>query len=219
MLGSVIRNSAIFVGVMVVAVILLRDNTQLFTVGATGPQTARLIGTERRTDNDRRDGARESSEEELLRKSDESSDEALEEREPEPPEEPEKEQSEQSTPEQMVINAGPGGHFFIAAEVDGNEVGFLVDTGATMVALSLRDAENLGLSADQLDYTGRANTANGVARFAPVVLSEVAIGDLVIHDVKAVVMESPMDVSLLGMTFLNRLAGFEVKDNQLIMRW
>lgn len=217
MLGSVIRNSAIFVGVMVVAVVLLRDNTRLFTPVVSGPQAARAIETERSSRKGRSDSARDPSEEEMLQNRDEPSEEAEPEPEPEP--EPEQQQPEPVTPDEMVIKAGPRGHYFIEAEVDGSEVGFLVDTGATMVALSLKDAETLGLSASQLDFTGRANTANGVARFAPVVLSEVAIGDLVIHDVQAVVMEAPMEISLLGMTFLSRLAGFEIKDSELTMRW
>lgn len=199
MLGSVIRNYAIFVGVMIVAVILLRDNTTLFSTDNESYQPERIAQTPERSV-----VHSNPTEEELLQRGDDHSEET----DPAP-----------TTPGQMVVQAGPGGHFFVDAEIDGNDVGFIVDTGATMVALSRADAETLGLSAHQLDYTGRANTANGIARFAPVTLSQISIGDIVVNNVQAVVMEVPMQKSLLGMSFLKRLESFEVKNDQLIMRW
>lgn len=219
MLGSIIRNTAIFVGVVVAAVVLLRDNTNFFASDTAGYRSTPPPQSDLQSDNND-----QMSEEDLLRKDDDTPGEEkreakiAEEREREP-EPPEKKEIEPSTPDEMVIKAGPGGHFYVKADIDGNDVGFMVDTGASMVALSLADAENLGYSANELNYTGRANTANGVARFAPVVLSQIAIGDIVIHDVQAVVMEVPMNISLLGMTFLRRLQGFEIKDDHLIMRW
>jgi len=119
----------------------------------------------------------------------------------------------------LVIEAGAWGHFHVDTEIGGREIGFLVDTGASMVALSQADAETIGLPIHQLEYSGRANTANGVARFAPVMIDEITVGDNVVRNVQAVVMEEPMEKSLLGMTFLRKLAGFEVKNNRLILRW
>ncbi|MBT5049968.1 MAG: TIGR02281 family clan AA aspartic protease [Rhodospirillaceae bacterium] len=223
MLGTVIRNTAIFIGVMVVAVVLLRDNTQFFgsdksvyqqgTGGPAGnrePSEAEMLN--------RSEAPAESEGEPEAKKEEKSGPQAAwrQDSEPEPPHEKE---TNSSTPDEMVIKAGPRGHFYVRADIDGNDVGFMVDTGASMVALSMADAENLGYSEKDLNYTGRANTANGVARFAPVVLSQITIGDITVHDVQAVVMEVPMKISLLGMTFLRRLEGFEIKDDELIMRW
>ena len=120
---------------------------------------------------------------------------------------------------QMVIRAGRGGHFLVEASIGTRDIEFMVDTGASMVTLSQSDAETLGYYVHQLDYSGRAHTANGVARFARITIDEIAIGDMVVNDVPAAVMEKPMRQSLLGMTFLRKLAGFEVKGDRLFLRW
>lgn len=120
---------------------------------------------------------------------------------------------------QLVIEAGPWGHFHLDTEISGREIGFLVDTGASMVALSQEDADTIGYPVHQLDYSGRTNTANGVARVAPVMIDEITVGDHVINNVQAVVIEGYEGKSLLGMTFLRKLAGFEVKNNRLFLRF
>jgi aspartyl protease family protein len=120
---------------------------------------------------------------------------------------------------ELVVEAGAWGHFHVDAEIDGREIGFLVDTGASMVALSEEDADTIGYPIYQLDYSGRANTANGVARIAPIMIDEIVIGDHIVSNVQAVVIEGHTGKSLLGMTFLRRLAGFEIKDNRLYLRW
>ena len=219
MLGSIIKNTAIFIGVIVVAIVLLRDNTNFFASGPMAGQSSPPAHGIVQTDNSRRMAEEEPPQNEEQTPEEEEPEARVakeKDREPEPRRNAAR---EQSTPDEMVVQAGHGGHFYVKADIDGNDVGFMVDTGASMVALSRADAENLGYSARDLNYTGRANTANGVARFAPVVLSQISIGDITIHDVQAVVMESPMNMSLLGMTFLRRLEGFEIKDDQLIMRW
>lgn len=120
---------------------------------------------------------------------------------------------------EIALRAGPGGHFLTVASVEGTAVEFVVDTGASMVVLSRQDAERVGLRPDDLTYTKKLNTANGVAAGAPVTLREVRIGQLSVRDVRAVVISGELDVSLLGNSFLGRLDGFEVDDNQLILRW
>lgn len=122
-------------------------------------------------------------------------------------------------PNQLVIKAGPHGHFFVEAQIRSRNIRFLVDTGASFVTLSQDDAERLGYAVHQLDYSGTSNTANGIARFAPVVIDEIAIGDIVVRDVQASVIDSPMEGSLLGMAFLRKLAGFEVSQDHLILKW
>ena len=101
-----------------------------------------------------------------------------------------------STGEELVIPVGPGGHFLANVEVDGVEMRFLVDTGATRVILSVEDAERLGLRLDGLDFNQRYNTANGVVSGASIVLPEVRIGNLWVEDVDASVIRTPLTFSL-----------------------
>jgi len=118
----------------------------------------------------------------------------------------------------LILRAGRDGHVYVEVYVNGEPIRMVVDTGATAVALSLRDAQKIGFSRSQLSFTGNVNTANGVARFAPIELHDMRIGQLVINDVKAAVGEN-LDVSLLGQTFLNRLTSYEMRDGTLTMSW
>ena len=124
-----------------------------------------------------------------------------------------------ATGDEMIVRAGANGQFMVDAVVDGVEIRFLVDTGATRVVLTAEDAERLGYRLDGLDYSERYQTANGEILGAPVVLPELRIGDLEIEDVRSSVIRAPLSTSLLGMTFLSRLESFEVRDEGLILRW
>jgi len=95
----------------------------------------------------------------------------------------------------------------------------LVDTGASMVALSEADADTIGLPIHQLNYSGRVNPANGIARVAPVMIDEITIGGKMISNVRGVVTEGHTGNLLLGMTLLRKLAGFEIKNNRLFFSW
>ncbi len=140
---------------------------------------------------------------------------------PEPAPEPLGQQAAQpgATGDELIVRAGPNGHFMVDAVVDGVEIRFLVDTGASSVVLTAADAESLGYRLDGLEYSDRYQTATGVILGAPVVLPELRIGDLEIEDVRASVIRAPLSTSLLGMTFLSRLESFEVRDEELILRW
>ncbi len=111
-----------------------------------------------------------------------------------------------ATPErqQVTLAADPRGHFFSQGAVNGRTVRFLVDTGATTIALPARDAERIGL-----DYRkglpGMTQTANGPAMVYRVTLDRVTLGGIELRMVEAVVIEQGLDVALLGMSFLNRL--------------
>jgi aspartyl protease family protein len=124
-----------------------------------------------------------------------------------------------ATGDELIVRAGPNGQFMVNAVVDGVEVRFLVDTGASSVVLTAEDAERLGYRLDELEYSDRYQTANGEILGAPVVLPELRIGDLEIEDVRSSVIRAPLSTSLLGMTFLSRLESFEVRDKGLILRW
>ena len=120
---------------------------------------------------------------------------------------------------ELQIEPGRHGQFLIEAEVNGEPVEFLVDTGASLVVLGSETAERLGFDLDSLEYSGTAQTANGTAPIARIVLDEIVIGDLTIGAVEAAVVEKPMPMSLLGMSFLARLDGYEVRDSRLVLRW
>ncbi|MGC2518732.1 MAG: TIGR02281 family clan AA aspartic protease [Burkholderiales bacterium] len=105
----------------------------------------------------------------------------------------------------VTLAADTRGHFVVDGQINGGTVRFLVDTGATMIALSSADAARLGI-----DYRkgqpGMTNTANGMAPAYRVKLDSVRVGDITVNSVDAVVMEgSVLPVALLGMSFLNRM--------------
>lgn len=106
----------------------------------------------------------------------------------------------------VVIERGPGGHFQVQARVDGRRVDFLVDTGASFIALRASDADRLGYHPSPRDYTLRMSTANGEGRAAPIEISMLEVDGIVVRDVKAaVVPDNALGVNLLGMTFLSRV--------------
>ncbi|MFD1797332.1 TIGR02281 family clan AA aspartic protease [Paracoccus aurantiacus] len=103
------------------------------------------------------------------------------------------------------------GHFYIDLRLNGTNVEFIVDTGASDIALTRRDAERIGLELDELSYSGIAYTANGVVSTAPVSIALIEIGEITDENVRADVVEGDLDTSLLGMSYLRRFArvGFE----------
>lgn len=98
------------------------------------------------------------------------------------------------------------GHYYMTLGVNGVLVEFVVDTGATEIVLTRRDAARAGVEVDSLRFLGTANTANGPVRTAQVRLREVDLGGITDRNVTALVNSGEMDGSLLGMTYLNRFA-------------
>lgn len=130
-------------------------------------------------------------------------------------------QDETATPFAPIveIEAGRHGHFRTEAEVNGRQIEVMVDTGATMVALSHEDAERAGIYLKRSDFTHSVNTANGVARVAPVTLDRVSIGDITVRNVPAAVAEpGRLRTSLLGMSFLGRLSRFDMRSGLLVLQ-
>ncbi len=107
------------------------------------------------------------------------------------------------------------GHYHITLGVNGVPVDFLVDTGATDLVLSADDAMRSGLDLRELAYMGRAQTANGMIRTARVFLDEVTVGDTVDRDVRAIVGEGDLGVSLLGMSYLQKYGRIEIEGDVL----
>jgi aspartyl protease family protein len=108
--------------------------------------------------------------------------------------------------------------FHVKAMVGGIPIYFLVDTGASDVLVSQADARRLGIDPGSLSYSQLYRTASGTARGAPVTLPEIDIGTIRVTDVNASVSEGDTDGSLLGMSFLSRLSGYEVNGDTLTLR-
>lgn len=117
-----------------------------------------------------------------------------------------------------AIAKATDGHYWAEADVNGSRVRFLVDTGATAVALTLNDAKRLGFDPAQLDYSYQVMTASGQARAAAVKLASISVSGARVADVDALVIEKGLDTSLLGMTYLGRLSRWEATKTSLILR-
>jgi aspartyl protease family protein len=109
------------------------------------------------------------------------------------------------------------GHYYLTLQVNGQAVDFLIDTGASQVVLSHSDADRLGLVTADLAYTGRAMTANGEVRTAPVRLDSVRLGPVEDRNIRAWVNEGEMDKSLLGMSYLQRWNRIEITGGALVL--
>ena len=119
----------------------------------------------------------------------------------------------------VTLFAGQHGHFFADATVNGTHVDFLVDTGASLIALTELDAQRIGLNLNELDYRHRASTANGVVPVAVVRLDQVEIGGITIYNVNAAIHRGGgLDQSLLGMSLLGKLSSFRIDGTRLVMR-
>jgi aspartyl protease family protein len=112
-----------------------------------------------------------------------------------------------------------GGNFPVVAQVNGARVAMLLDTGASSIVLTQEAAKAAGLPLEVLSYTVNVDTANGRARAAPVTLDSVAVGNIVERQVPALIAQpGQLRTNLLGMSFLNRLEGWEVRGDKLMMR-
>lgn len=117
----------------------------------------------------------------------------------------------------IEIPVGRDGHFHLTAQVNREPVRFMVDTGASYIALGPADARRVGLDPDDLAYVGRAMTANGQVQTAPVTIDEIAIGDIVDRNVRAWVIGADLDGSLLGMSYLRTFARVRFEGDLLIL--
>jgi aspartyl protease family protein len=110
------------------------------------------------------------------------------------------------------------GHFWAQGDVNGQQVRFLVDTGATAVALTPQDAQRLGIDLASLDYGYKIVTAGGQARAAAVKLASITVAGARLDNVDAMVIEKGLDASRLGMTYLGRLSSFQATRQALFLQ-
>lgn len=118
---------------------------------------------------------------------------------------------------QITVPRGPDGHFHLTLRVNDAAIRFIVDTGATDLVLTRADAARAGIDLADLVFLGRARTANGEVRMAPVVLDQVTLGDITDRRIRAFVNAGDMTASLLGMSYLARFARIEIAGNTLVL--
>ena len=110
------------------------------------------------------------------------------------------------------------GHYWAEADIDGRAIRVLVDTGASVVALTRQDALRLGLRLTPADFTQTIETASGPVKAAPIDLDHVAVAGARVDKVRALVVEEGLPHSLLGMSYLGRLSAFEARPTGLTLR-
>ena len=118
-----------------------------------------------------------------------------------------------------VIKADDRGHFLTTARMNGRRVEVLVDTGATSVAINRSTARRLGIHLAASDFKYNVNTANGVIKAAQATIDRVEIGRVQVRDVRAMVIsDKSLSGTLLGMSFLNELDQFQIKNGELLLK-
>jgi aspartyl protease family protein len=109
---------------------------------------------------------------------------------------------QQVTPGAVEMPRAEDGHYYATLTINGKDVQFLADTGATNMVLSRNDAERVGVDMEGLRFIGQAMTANGMVRTARITLPQVDFGPFADRDVVAYVTDGEMEGSLLGMDYL-----------------
>ncbi len=111
------------------------------------------------------------------------------------------------------------GHFRAIAQVNGTDVGLLIDTGSSLVLLRHDDALRIGIALDELDYSTPLTTASGRSYVAPIIIETLQVGDVTLTGVRAAVAErGALHSSLLGMTFLENLEETIIRRDRMILR-
>ncbi len=109
-------------------------------------------------------------------------------------------------------------HFYADTEVDGTNIRMMVDSGASIVALTRRDAEAIGIDVDSLPIGGMARTAGGDVPMRTVTLDSVVVEGIEVRRVPAAVIDADMGVSLLGQSFLSKLDAVNVEEDMMTLR-
>lgn len=123
-----------------------------------------------------------------------------------------------NAPQIVEITASNNGHYMIDSLVNGRPLRFMVDTGASLVVLSPSDAERLGYELSELNFDRSMRTANGIVQGASIRIERISIGSIEMEDVPAIVNGTSLPHSLLGMSYLERLTSFGIRDGRLTLR-
>jgi aspartyl protease family protein len=110
------------------------------------------------------------------------------------------------------------GHFQTNGRIDGQRVEFMIDTGASVVALNEKSAARFGLRPSPSDYKASVNTANGTIKAAPARIAMIELGELTVRDVDAMVLpDEALSENLLGLSFLSKLKRFEYANGKMVL--
>ncbi|MDJ0613268.1 MAG: TIGR02281 family clan AA aspartic protease [Rhizobiaceae bacterium] len=116
------------------------------------------------------------------------------------------------------IKSDSRGHYTVTARMNGRKVDVLVDTGATTVAINRSTARRLGINLNASDFKYQVNTANGSVRAASAIINRIQIGRVSANNVRAAVLpDKSLDGTLLGMSFLNQMRSFEIRNGELVL--
>ena len=118
----------------------------------------------------------------------------------------------------FTLTRAPDGHFYTDAQVNGTVIRFLVDTGASSVALSKADAAKIGLQFTDADFTETGQGAGGALLLKPILIDRIIVGTTAAANVEAVIVNSDMKVSLLGQSWLKRVGTVEIKGDQMVLK-
>jgi len=120
---------------------------------------------------------------------------------------------------EVIIGQRLGGEFVVSAKVNNVPTSFLFDTGASAVVLRAQDARKMGVDTASLTYDVGVTTANGSAMAAETRLDELAVGPIVVHNVRALIARpGALGENLLGMSFLERLQSYSVERGRLVLK-
>ena len=118
----------------------------------------------------------------------------------------------------VSIPRDPRGHFATEGRIDGQRINFMVDTGASVIALNESSAARFGLRPTPGQYKASVTTANGTVKAAPTRLAMVEVGGLIVRDVDALVLpDEALSENLLGLSFLSKLKRFEYTNGQMVL--
>jgi aspartyl protease family protein len=124
----------------------------------------------------------------------------------------------QSGTRSLSIPRDARGHFATQGRIDGQRLAFMIDTGASVVALNESSAARFGLRPTPGQYTAAVTTANGTVKAARMRLPMVEVGDLIVRDVDAMVLpDQALSENLLGLSFLSKLKRFEYANGQMVL--
>jgi aspartyl protease family protein len=118
----------------------------------------------------------------------------------------------------VKLPADQRGHFTADFKFNGRKINAMIDTGATLVAINLSTARRIGITIGPDDFQHKVTTANGETRAATAMIERLQIGRILVENVEALVLDDKaLSDTLIGMTFLNRLARYQVENGALLM--
>ncbi len=122
-------------------------------------------------------------------------------------------------PHEMVLSEDEGGSYHVYGTVNGQQVRFLIDTGASDIVLTPADARRLGVDFSKLIFDHVYESANGIGHGATTEVGDLSVGDIHFANVQVAINGAEMSSSLLGMAFLKRLKSYSFSGGKLILRW